>query len=112
MTEEIRNMINCITFDDLSKIERMDIASPERTKAISDVKTLIELDLKDAEACTKAYKEEQLVQTESKKSKLEIGKALLSFAGGLGGTFLLIAAGQKGWFIDKTALGNLPKTKW
>lgn len=111
MTEEVRNKINYITLDDLSKIEQMDISSPERTKAIEDVKTLIELDLKDAEACTKAYKEEQVVKSENKKAVLEMVKTGFSFLGGFGGTILLIAAGQKGWFIDKTALSQIPK-KW
>ena len=111
MTDEIRNKIDAITLDDLNKIEQMDISSPERTKAIEGVKTLIELDLKDAEACTKAYKEEQLVKTENKKTATEFIKTGLSFIGGFGGTILLIAAGQRGWFIDKTALGQIPK-KW
>ena len=111
MTEEVRNKINDITLDDLAKIEQMDIASPERAKAIDGVKTLVELNLKDAEACTKAFHEEQLVKTEAKKTRSDWGKTIIGAALGFASTAFVIVSGQKGWFIDKTALGTISK-KW
>ena len=112
MTSEVRDKINYIMLDDLSKIQKMEITDKDRKMAIDNVKTLAELDINDYEANTKLYKEEESVKTERRKLIVEGVKTGLSFMGGFGGTLLVIVAGQKGWFIDRLALSTIPNKKW
>lgn len=111
MTDEVRNKINCIVLDDLSKVQTMDVGSKERAAAIQDLKTLVEMDIADYEAGARAYKDEALVKAEKRKILIDNIVKGLGYAVYGGSTVLVLYASQKGWFIDRLPLGTVMKPK-
>ena len=111
MDNQVVEKINEIQLSDLEAISAMDITDKSRGEAIKNLKTLADINLSYDEACTRAFKEESLVKTEKRKVIVEAAKSVLSFTASAIGTIIVLKAGQQGWFIDKMALGQIPKPK-
>lgn len=111
MNDLVLSKLNEIQLKDLDQIDAMAINDKDRTEAIKNLKMLTDMELSYDESCTKAFKEEALVKTEKRKAIVEIAKSVVSFSASAIGTIVVLRAGQQGWFIDKLALGQIPKTK-